>query len=53
LPLDEHDGVPRRCVLSLDNITLIRPMLHTELLTTLDETTMDQACRALGYTTGC
>lgn len=43
----------RRCLLTLDNITLIRPTLCTELLTTLDETTMDQACRALGYTTDC
>ncbi|HET8929803.1 MAG TPA: type II toxin-antitoxin system PemK/MazF family toxin [Acidimicrobiales bacterium] len=53
VPLDKHDGMPRRCVLSLDNVTLIRPALCTELITTLDAATMGKVCEALGYTTAC
>lgn len=53
VPLDEHDGMPRRCVLSLDNTTLIRPALCTEQITTLDAATMNLVCEALGHATAC
>ncbi len=53
VPLDEHDGMPRRCVLSLDNATLIRPALCTEQIATLDAATMHLVCEALGHATAC
>ncbi len=51
--LDADDGMPRRCVLSLDNVTTIRPALCTERITILDATTMDAVCAALGQAIAC
>lgn len=51
--LDTDDGMPRHCVLSLDNVTVIRPVLCTELITTLDALTMDRICEALRHATAC
>lgn len=51
--LDTDDGMPRRCALTLDNVTVIRPALCTELITTLDSATMDRVCDALGHATNC
>lgn len=53
VPLDESDGMPRECVLTLDNLTLIRPALCVGQITTLDDATMEQVCQALGFATGC
>lgn len=53
VPLDERDGMPLACVLSLDNVTLIRPTLCTERITTLDAATMDRVCVALGHAIAC
>ena len=53
VPLDADDGMPRRCVLSLDNVTLLRPSLCTERVTTLDAPKMAAVCEALGHATGC
>lgn len=51
--IDERDGMPRQCALSLDNVTLIRPALCTERITTLDAARMAEVCEALGHATAC
>lgn len=51
--LGPDDGMPDECVLSLDNVTLVRPALCTALITRVDEETMARVCEALGRATGC
>lgn len=51
--IDESDGMPRRCALSLDNVTLIRPGLCTERIAQLDQATMRLVCEALADATAC
>jgi mRNA interferase MazF len=51
--LSRDDGMPDECVLSLDNVTLVRPALCTTLITRLGATTMARVCEALGRATGC
>lgn len=51
--LGRDDGMPEDCVLSLDNVTLVRPELCTALITRLGEKAMARVCEALGRATGC
>jgi len=51
--LDEDDGMPTPCVLSLDNLSLIRPSLCTEHITTLGPAKVHAVCQALRVATGC
>lgn len=51
--LDRSDGMPAPCVLTLDNITLIRPALCTSLVTKLDARRMHKVCEALGHAVSC
>jgi mRNA interferase MazF len=51
--LGHDDGMPTACVLSLDNMTLIRPALCTERITTLTPDVMRQVCEALLVATEC
>jgi mRNA-degrading endonuclease toxin of MazEF toxin-antitoxin module len=51
--LEVEDGMPRRCALSFDNVTLVRPALCTERITTLDHERMQASCVALGHATAC
>ena len=51
--LDESDGMPTRCVLSLDNITVVRKSLCTERITRLDDERMLAVCEALRIATAC
>lgn len=51
--LDEEDGMPSPCVLSLDNVTVIRKALCTERITALGAARMRQVCEALGRATAC
>ena len=53
VPLDESDGMPAACVLSLDNVSLIRPAFLTERITALGPATMEAVCRALGVAAAC
>lgn len=53
VPLDGDHGMPQPCVLSLDNVTLIRPSLCTALITRLGPDTMAKVCVALHRATGC
>lgn len=45
--------MPYECVLSLDNVTLVRPALCTSLVTRLDDRVMPQVCHSPGRATGC
>lgn len=51
--LDEEDGLPAPCVLSLDNVAPIRPSLCTSLVCTLSLEKMRAVCHALEQATGC
>ena len=53
VPLGPDDGMPDDCVLTLDNVTLVRPSLCTTRITRLDEATMARVCEALARATGC
>jgi len=51
--LDQEDGVPEACVLSLDNTFSARKALLTDRIVTLDAAKMAEVCKALAYATGC
>jgi mRNA interferase MazF len=51
--LDESDGMPTRCALALDNVTVIRTSLCTERITRLDHERMRAVCDALRIATAC
>lgn len=51
--LDEHDGMPTRCAVSLDNLGEAWKALLTEQLTTLDEGRMGEVCHALNVAVSC
>jgi len=53
VPVGPDDGMPEPCVLSLDNVTLIRPELCTQQITSLAPARLVEVCRALGHATGC
>jgi mRNA interferase MazF len=45
--LDESDGMPVECALSLDNVSLVRVALCTERVTRLGPDRMAAVCQAL------
>jgi mRNA interferase MazF len=47
--LGREDGMPRRCALALDSVTLIRSALCTDRVTTLSPQRMSEVCRALAF----
>lgn len=51
--LDEDDGMPQPCVLSLDNLSLIRPALCTERITNLSGEVMARVFIALQVAVAC
>jgi mRNA-degrading endonuclease toxin of MazEF toxin-antitoxin module len=51
--LSREDGMPGDCVVSTDNITVVRKALLTQHITTLNSERMDEVCRALAYATDC
>lgn len=51
--LDRADGMPIACVLSLDNVALIRPALCTERITALSSEKLRAVCDALRHATAC
>jgi mRNA interferase MazF len=53
VPLDEADGMPASCVLTLDNITLIRPTRCVDRITELGPARMSEVCAALHIATAC
>lgn len=53
VPLDQDDGMPEPCALTLDNVTAIRLALCTRRITTLGPERMRAVCEALRVATGC
>ena len=51
--LDEQDGMPARCAVSLDNLGEAWKALLVEQLTTLDDARMGEVCHALDVAVGC
>lgn len=51
--LGPEDGMPHECVLSLDNVTLVRRDLCTSLVTRLGEEVMARVCEAVGHAMAC
>ena len=51
--LDEADGMPQRCALSLDNVQLIHRTFCTHRITSLGPERLDQVCRALHIAVDC
>jgi mRNA interferase MazF len=51
--LDESDGMPWPCALTLDTTGPLARGLCVELLTTLGPERMSEVCRALAHATSC
>jgi len=51
--LGREDGLPRECVLALDNIRVVSKEFFVERIGELAPERMDEVCRALGYATAC
>lgn len=51
--IDEGDGMPVRCAISLDNLGDAWKAMLTEHITTLDGERMRQVCEALTVAVGC
>ncbi len=51
--LDETDGMPVRCVASLDNVTTVPKAFLTERVTRLSAIRMHDVCRALLVSVEC
>lgn len=48
-----EDGMPRECVISLDNLRTVPKARLTEPITKLGAERMDELCRALAAASGC
>ncbi|MEX2621627.1 MAG: type II toxin-antitoxin system PemK/MazF family toxin [Egibacteraceae bacterium] len=53
VPLDESDGMPAPCALTLDNATLVRTAFLTRRITDLGPERMREVCHALAVATAC
>jgi mRNA interferase MazF len=51
--LDADDGLPKECVINLDNLRHISRSFLGEPITTLSGARMHEVCRALAIATGC
>lgn len=51
--LGAEDGLPKECVVNLDNLRHISRSLLSEPITTLSGPRMHEVCRALAIATGC
>lgn len=51
--LDEGDGMPRKCVTSIDNLSTIAKGQLLQRITVLGPAKMDEVCRALNATVAC
>jgi mRNA interferase MazF len=51
--LDIDDGMPEKCALSLDNLTLVPKELFRDRITRLSVERMSEVCRALTLASGC
>lgn len=53
VPLGISDGMPQACVLTLDNVRVVRSAHLVERITELSDVKMDAVCDALGFATAC
>lgn len=53
IELGPEDGMPRECVVSLDNLRLVQKGLLTERITVLSPVQMARLCEGLRFATGC
>jgi len=51
--LGPDDGMPDRCVLSLDNVRVLPKAYFVEPICSLGAERMDEVCQALAIATGC
>lgn len=51
--LTPNDGMPEDCVLSLDNVTVVRSAYFVERICRLSVERMREVCAALAIATGC
>lgn len=51
--LDTDDGLPRPCVVNLDNLATVPAAYLVARITRLGPDRMHAACRALNHATGC
>ncbi|CAN5565591.1 hypothetical protein BH10ACT2_BH10ACT2_04990 [soil metagenome] len=51
--LDEREGMPAACVVSLDNVTLVERSLLGSVIASLSAERMDAVCSALALAVGC
>ncbi len=51
--LDSGDGMPRECVVALDNVRTVSRAILSEPITSLAGKRMDEVCQALAIATGC
>jgi mRNA interferase MazF len=51
--LDVADGMPAECVLTLDNLRVVRKRMLTGYVTTLGPAKLAQVCAALAFATAC
>lgn len=51
--LGTAEGLPRECVLSLDNVTQIPKELFVERICQLSPARVNEVCKALAIATGC
>ena len=51
--LDVADGLPRECVISLDNLRTVSRALLSEPIASLSGPRMHEVCGALAIATGC
>ena len=53
VPLDEDDGMPTACVVTVDNVTVVERAYLTSRITTLSPLRLRQVCEALTFATAC
>jgi len=53
VPLDQRDGLPEACVVSLDNLVMLPVSYLTERITKLGPERMADVCAALDVATDC
>jgi mRNA interferase MazF len=51
--LDEDDGMPAPCALTLDNLVTLPKSYFIDRITRLGVERLDEVCRALSAATGC
>jgi mRNA interferase MazF len=53
VPLDESDGLPEPCAVTLDNLVMIPTGYLGELIATLEPQRMSEVCSALAASVDC